>query len=324
VNACNNERDVAIVQAMEWILRLEASPSDSGLEREFHEWLARADEHREAYQAAQQTWAALGKLDDGVSIAKETTNNVAQFSARKPRRARWISAAAALVAACVVIAALPIIQKHLASDYITGVAELRTITLPDGSVVYLDAGSAIAVKYDGAERQIVLVAGQVFFDVARDQERLFKVVADEISVVVKGTTFSVRKAPTAVSVAVQSGTVDVVVKGSDTINRLTMGDTLAIDQQTRTASRGVLSPALVASWRSGRLVVHDALFEDIVEEIGRHLPGVIIIRDRSLNREVVTGTFDVSRPLEAISTLADSQGAYLTQITPYLLVVSRR
>jgi transmembrane sensor len=323
VNATASERDAAIVQAMEWLLRLDASPSDSHLKRDFQQWLEQADAHREAFRSVQMTWAALGKLPEFPPVGEAVPENVVPLPVRRSHCTRWVAASLALVAACVALVAFPIIQTHLLADYITGVAELRDVTLPDGSVAHLDAGSAIAVDYRETSRQISLLAGQAFFEVVRDQGRPFKVLADDVSVLVTGTAFSVRKGTEAVAIAVQSGTVRVFTD-NDAGNSLTMGQRLVYNRQSRAVSRGEIPPAQVASWRSRQLVVYDATFGDIVEELGRHLAGAILVRDRSLNQQTVTGVFDVSHPDEALNTLADSQGASVIHITPYLAIISRR
>ncbi len=144
VDASTGELDAAIERAMEWLLRREMAPGDADIECDFQRWLAEGELHRKAYDAAQSTWAELGRLP---APARETPANVVALPVRPPRRGRWYAAAAALVAACVLIAAFPSLHRSLIADYETGVAELRDVSLPDGSVVQLDAGSAIAVDY---------------------------------------------------------------------------------------------------------------------------------------------------------------------------------
>lgn len=308
---------------MEWLLRLEESPSDGGLEREFQAWLDRAEAHRDAYRSVRLTWSALGRLPDERTAGQGTPDTVVRLPVRKRRRRAWIAAVSAVAAACVVLAAFPVIQRHVLADHITGVAELRQITLPDGSIAHLDAGSAIAVDYAGSARRVSLLEGQAFFDVARIEGLPFRVIAGEVTVEVTGTAFNVRTTQETVAVTVQSGTVEVVA-GDHAHGRLTVGDRLVFDRQSRGVTRDEVPSALVASWRTRRLVVHDARFGDIVEEIGRHFHGIIVVRDGSLNQELITGVFDVSHPLDALSTLADSQRASLIRITPYLVIVSRR
>jgi transmembrane sensor len=326
VDASTGELDAAIERAMEWLLRREMAPGDADLEHDFQRWLAESEVHRKAYEAVQSTWAELGELPGTARKASGAgaPANVVGLPVRPPRRRRWYGAAAALVAACVLVSAFPSLHRSLIADYDTGVAELRDVSLPDGSVVQLDAGSAITVDYEDAERRITLLAGQAFFRVVRDGQRPFSVIAGDVSVVVTGTSFSVAKTRTTIDVAVQTGRVEVLRDGRSQGAPLTVGDRLVVDRSGHAVHRERLSPEQVASWRNRRLVVVDTSFGDIIETLGRHLPGLVLVRDGSLNRQAITGVFDLTQPFEALRTLAMSQNATVTEVTPYLLIISRR
>ncbi len=339
---------------MEWLLRREMAPRDAALERDFQQWLAEAELHRQAYEAVRSTWAELGELpaqapaaggankgdnvvvlpvrgaltsDNVVALPVRSTgasDNVAGRPVRVSRRRRWYGAAAALAAACVLIVAFPSLHRSLVADHETGVAELRDVSLPDGSVVQLDAGSAISVDYEEAERRIVLLSGQAFFQVTRDVHRPFAVQAGDVAIVVTGTAFSVSKTATTIDVAVQTGSVEVLRGGRREGDPLTIGDRLLIERTGNNVRRERVAPEQVASWRQRRLVVVDTSFGDIVDTLGRHLPGVVFVRDGALNRQAITGVFDLAQPVDALRTLAASQNAAVTEVTPYLLIVSRR
>lgn len=324
VSAAANELDDLIVQAADWALRLEAAPSDEALTEAFGRWFEQSEAHRAAYRMVQYTSATLDRGSRGAPVDAPRVDNVVRLRRRRPRQARWIGAGAALVAACLALVLYPVIRTYVLADYVTGVAELREIALPDGSVASLDAGSAIAVDYRPDVRRITLLSGQAFFEVVRNTERPFEVDADEVSVVVTGTAFGVNRTAHAISVAVQSGTVEVALAGRGDRSRLGVGQSWVYDRATGAMSRGDVRPANVALWRSRRLVVHEATFDDILEEIGRHMPGAIMVRDGSLKQQVVSGVYDLSRPSEALEALAGSQRARLTQITPYLTVISAR
>lgn len=319
-----SELDDAIEQAADWVLHLEAAPTDAALKQAFEWWLEQSEAHRAAYRMVQYTSATLDKGARGRPPGEPAADHVVQPPVKKPRRIRWLAAGAAMAAAVLAFTAFPVLQKHVLADHVTGVAELREIALPDGSVAWLDADSAIAINYGQQAREITLLSGQAFFEVARNTERPFKVDADKVSVVVTGTAFGVNRTSHAISVAVQSGTVEVAVPGRHGRSRLGSGESWTYDRQNGAVSRSEVQPTNVALWRSRRLVVHEATFDDILEEIGRHMPGAIIVRDSSLNRQLVTGVYDLSRPPEALEALVGSQRAKLTQLTPYLVVISAR
>jgi transmembrane sensor len=324
VGASAREQGDEIERAMEWLLRRETEAGNATLERDFQTWLQQSESHRQAYASVQSTWVDLGRLPGQTPSTVGTAVNVARLPVRKPHAVRWFAAAAAVAAAFVLFAAFPVLHRHLMADYVTGVAELREVVLPDGSVVDLDAGSAIAVDYAEGQRQIALLSGQAFFRVTRDTRRPFSVLAGEVSVVVTGTSFGVGKTETTVDVAVQSGSVEVLRNGKRLSDTLAMGDRLVVDRAYHSVHRERTAPDSVAAWRSRRLVVVDGTFGDIVETLGRHLPGALVVADRSLNRQEITGVFDLTQPVDALRTLAASQKATVTEVTPYLLIVARR
>jgi transmembrane sensor len=324
VDVSASKSNPARVQAVQWLLRLEAAPADDTLKQEFESWLQQDVAHRAAYRSAQHVWARLGKLPPGLIAAPGASDIVVPLKPRNRGRAFWVGAGALLAAACLLVVAVPVIQRHLLADHLTGVAELREVVLPDGSVAHLDAGSAIAVQYNDPERKIILLEGQVFLEVVPDQRRPFRVTAADVSVQVTGTAFSVDKLASTITVTVQSGAVEVRSPAAEEVSRLERGDRLVFDRQARTAKREQVAPSTVASWRSHRLVVHDTTVGDMVEVLGRYLPGVIVVRDESLKGQSISGVIDLAQPREALNALAESQHGKLSQITPYLSVISKR
>jgi transmembrane sensor len=68
-----------------------------------------------------------------------------------------------------------------------------SITLPDGSKVWLNADSKLTYdgKFDGQTREVYL-SGEAFFDVAKDKSRPFIIHTRTINLKVLGTSFNVR------------------------------------------------------------------------------------------------------------------------------------
>lgn len=324
MNGTNRKNDSVRLQAAHWLLRLEASPGDGALRREFESWLRQDETHRAAFRSAEHTWTRLGKLPpESIAPSVPSNGGLPLKPSRRPR-AFWAGAGALLAAACLLLVAAPMIQRHLQADHMTGVAELRDVVLPDGSLASLDADSAIAVDYSEGERKVTLLAGQAFFQVHPNPDLPFRVTAADVSVRVTGTAFSVDKLASTIAIAVQSGRVEVTSAGAAEVSRLGAGDRLFVDRQTRSVKRDQVVVSTVASWRARQLVVHDATVGDMVEILGRHLPGLIVLRDPSLSGRSVSGVIDLARPREALNALAESQHGKLSQITPYLSVITKR
>lgn len=306
---------------MDWLLRLEAAPEDAQLRATFKAWLASSEANRRAFNVISHTWDRLGHLPRPAT-RPDRTRPVPPASAAKPRMRR-IAAVAMTLAASVAIYFYPTLQMRVLADHATGVAELRDVVLEDGSIVHLDAGSTISLKPGASGREVSLLAGQAFFEVASAKGRPFRVQAGDVTVTVTGTAFGVRTSSRVVSVAVQSGTVEVAADGGEPTT-LSRGQRLVVDRASRSVVRGEVAPEEIASWRRRRLIVHDATLDDVVEALGRHYAGIIVLTDRRLSRQLVSGVFDLTRPVEALNAVAESQNGRLTEITPYLLVISAR
>lgn len=305
--------------AVDWLMRLQASPGDETVRAGLEAWLAASDSHRRAWESVERVWRVSGGLP--AADALPVGNVVGLPRARRSRRV--LAIAVAVLAACIALYVAPIVKLRLQADHMTSIAELSEVTLEDGSVVHLDAGSAIAVHYGASRREIVLLAGRAFFQVAPAKDRPFVVAAEDVRVTVTGTAFDVRSAGDEVIVAVQSGTVEVGLAGSAQLaGVLTRGERLSVNRASRQVAQSRIAPEDVAAWRQRRLVVDGASLAEVVEELGRHHAGIIMLRERSLADRRITGVFDLRRPVEALHAIARTQHGSVTEITPYLLVVS--
>jgi transmembrane sensor len=308
-------------EAVDWLLRLQASPDDAAVRAGFYAWLAASDAHRRAWQSVERVWRVSGELPTAVGSSSVATVVELPRAGRVRRAGRAFGIAVAALAACVALYFAPVLKLRLQADHLTSVAELREVMLEDGSIVHLDAGSAIAIRYSPMRREVALLAGRAFFEVGASRERPFVVLVEDVSVTVTGTAFDVRSSSDAVTVAVQSGTVEVGERGR-VAGTLTRGESLSVSLGSRQVVKSKVAPDDVASWRERRLVVDGATLAEVVDELGRHHPGIIVLRDRSLAERRITGVFDLRRPVEALNAIARSQHGAITEITPYVLVVS--
>jgi transmembrane sensor len=86
--------------------------------------------------------------------------------------------------------------------------------LPDGSLVELKDGAAIAHDYTDDRRDVTLLRGEAHFQVEHNPSRPFVVTAGGVAVRAVGTAFSVQFGTTAVEVLVTEGRVAVEKTGS--------------------------------------------------------------------------------------------------------------
>lgn len=311
-------RKQASREATEWSVLLHDDPDDRDLRRRFEAWRGASPLNAAAWARTERA----SRLADEVLPAYRAewkSGRQAMGSRRRPLRRRILAGASLAAAAAIALVAGPSLLLRLQSDYRTETAELRSVELQDGSEVMLAPGSAIAVDYNGGERNVRLLQGEAFFAVKSNPARPFRVAARSVQASVLGTKFDVRVHDKAVVVAVQEGTVR--VDAAATAATLQAGQAIRVtgNGQGRQSSE---SPDLMAAWRQGKLYLQNRSLADAVDELRRYVDGTIIVADDSLLDRPTTGVFDLADPEEALRGIAQAHGARVRRITPWILVVS--
>lgn len=315
--------DQLLADAVEWRMRVDAAPEDAALRSALDEWLAQSEAHRTAYSDVDHTVSLIGLLPSG-SVHDTYVHQTSQDlpHRRLKRRRRIVRAIGLAFAACLAMLFLPTALLWLQSDYRTSTAELRTVTLEDGTSVALDGESAIAVKYTPNRREVLLLAGQAYFDVKSNSDRPFVVVAEPVAVTVTGTSFNVGTSGKSLVVSVQSGTVEVGLDfGRRPVATVARGERLEIQKSSGRFSRSGIAPTDVATWRERRLVADSATMAEVLDELRRHYSGVVLLRDRAFADRQVSGVFNLNQPIEALQAAVHAHGGRVTRVTPYLVVV---
>lgn len=308
-------------QVVEWLMRLQEAPDDRRLRAEFEAWLAQSDRHRRAYDDMAPLWRQAEDVGSLRADRRPADRERLRTGPGRLRNRRWAAAAGLALAASLALFVLPTVRLWLAADHRTGVAELRDVVLDDGSRVVLDARSAIAVDYSAARRAVTLLSGQAFFEVTPSRERPFVVQADSVAVRVTGTAFSVATSEAGVAVAVRSGSVNVSEQGRSVVADLTAGQQVQLSRNGGSA-RGAIAPDDVGAWRDRRLVVYDMTVRDVVQQIARHTNAVILFRDSAIAEQTVTAIIDLRRPDDALRAVVELKYGRITEISPYIVVIS--
>lgn len=309
-------------EATEWSILLRDEPDDVDLRRRFDAWLAASPLHAECWRlterASDLAAEALPAFAHEWPARNGKSDNVVPIAGRRPARRRWLVPAASLaLAAAIALVAGPAVVLRLQADHMSATAEVRSLSLEDGSEVTLAPGSAIAVAFRPGERRVDLLKGEAFFTVTPDAARPFRVAAGTVEASVLGTAFDVRLDDSAVLVAVEEGTVRVTSRTGGEI--LNAGQSLRVDGRGMRASE---SPELASAWRRGRLYVQSRPLGEAVDTLRRYFSGTIVIADFGLADRPITGVFDLADPESALRGMAEAHGAKVRRITPWLLVVS--
>ncbi|MET4896596.1 FecR domain-containing protein [Sphingomonadaceae bacterium jetA1] len=306
--------------AAQWVVRLGAGPLDAQDRRAFDAWLIAHPDHAAAFKQAQAAWRHMGELSRVPgSLGRHSVLADRARPANDAGRRRFASFAAL---AASIVCAIGVGSAWLGdpvtywrADYHTRVAQMESVTLPDGSRAALGPSSAIAVHYGRDERRIELLSGVAYFTaVPRAQAggRPFIVAASNGTARALGTRFQVDRARDSVDVTVMEH--DVAVSAADRAGRvrhiiLSPGQGVRYDRDGDLGETADVSAEQALAWRHGRLVFDREPLARVVEGLNRYRAGRIVIIGDRLARQRVSGVFEASDVDGALSALAVETGA---------------
>ncbi|MEL6363702.1 MAG: FecR domain-containing protein [Pseudomonadota bacterium] len=273
-------------EARDWFARLSRVDRPEETVAAFRAWLKASEDNAAAFEALAEAWDDLALLNLEQDLA-------ARAPITRPRRSLRVAFGGVLagVAALAAVLVAFVVATGPADpiEHQTGVGEIRTVTLADGSSVTLDARSRIIVDFSKGARTVALSRGRAFFEVASDPARPFSVDAGAATATAVGTAFAVRRGE-AVRVAVTEGLVDVAPRSGDVL-RLAAGDVVAAEAGGVLGGVAGFNAERLLDWRNGRLAFDDAALSEIVADMNRHRRKPIVIVDEPLGALRFTTAF---------------------------------
>jgi transmembrane sensor len=299
-------------EAARWCVRLCEGEMTGSARAQLTDWLASDPAHRVAFDQAVEAWQEVSAAEATSEILALRVK--ALESLRRTQRTRagrrmlgirtpWLLAASVLIALLFGIFA---VRTPSPQQFSSGIGQLRTVPLADGSSVNLDASSEVLVRYSGAQRTLQLLRGRAKFQVAKDSRRPFQVRAADREIVATGTTFSVEIVQNEVQVILYQGHVS--VEGPDHVRTaLVAGDELIAPISLAQVHIVTANVARSLSWQSDQLEFVDEPLASAVERVNRYARTPIAIGDAAAAGERISGVFtagDTQAFIEGITAVS--------------------
>lgn len=312
-------------EALAWVARLRAdNVSDADIDG-FALWLGSDQEHVQAMDAALELW------DDLASVRHLAVATTAEPTPTRPaaNNASWWGAAAVAASVCLAFLLWPLFKAGDMEPqfYQTAMGERRTIVLPDDSRLTLNTHSKIKVVYASDQRQLGLLRGEAYFEVASDADRPFHVDAGQARVTALGTAFNIRRASGQAEITVTEGVVRVTETASPG-NRAPAIEILRANESLLASAAGFSAAALPdvsdrLAWQRGELVAHEMRLPVLAAELERYHDINILIADADVAAMTVSGVFLLDQPapdlLRALELSLDLEARRLDTRTVQLL-----
>lgn len=289
--------------------------------RQLQNWRATSLQNERIYQTTRAVWREASAPDEPVASPPPAASLINEAerrrSAAREGRARvrlprsaWVRyglvGAAAVVVATVLHTADTGREPHLAPlGSSANSANVVTMSLSDGSVVRLGAGSSVTFPATDGRREVAL-KGKAFFGVSHgDEPFVVRTAAGEVSV--RGTRFEVSAAGEEMRVVVVEGTVSLRGRGDGVRVEAGQVGWVEGDAPPRVVEHDDVWSLL--EWPGGLLIFESTPLEEVARELERRFQANVVIDDPELATRRITAWFDEEPLEEVVSAVCVVAGA---------------
>ncbi len=294
-------------------------------QKRIRQWVESSEEAREEYESFTDIWKERYFVQEDKPIINQ--DEVADkiwdetFEQRKKTAPKWtipLQVIAKVAAVLVLVFSLGYYgYVHVASDSAalrvvtiekkTLPGQKSMITLPDGSVVWLNAGSKITYTSDfGVHHRNLRLSGQAFFDVFKDKSKPFVVRCKDLEVEALGTSFDINAyQQKQVKVSLLTGKVRVSPgKKKEEQHVLLPGEYSIVDENNHVVEKGKFDSGLATAWKEGKLIFRDMTLDEMIPILELWYGVQIENKTRMKTQKHFNGTFE----RESLSNILENMG----------------
>lgn len=200
------------------------------------------------------------------------------------------------------------------------------IVLPDGTEVALNSGSVLRYSRGfGIRERNVVLNGEGYFKVAKNEEVPFFVETNDVQVRVVGTVFNVRayNDDSYVMVSLLEGRVNLsTLSGSDM--KLFPDEQAFYDKNTGQMEKMKTCVSNACDWLDGGLTFNDAPFADIAHRLERKFQVKIRVESERLQAECFSGCFNNNQSINDILVEINVEKQYTWKVSGDTIFITDR
>ncbi|TBU96579.1 FecR domain-containing protein [Stutzerimonas kirkiae] len=305
----------ALRDAAQWHARLGAAPDCARTRERWQAWHGQAEIHQWAWQRLEQLQDELRRLP--APLARRA---LADGVTPPGRRTLLKGLVLGLGVSSLAWSGYRQAPMWLA-DQRTATGERRSLDLADGTRLTLNTASAVDIRYDDAQRLIVLHVGEILVEKTARDPRPFRVRSAHGEMRALGTRFNVRQYDDRTELSVLEHTVAVRNAANAEEIRVEAGMRLDFAHGPLPAPRPA-DPSHSA-WSQGRLVIDDWRLDRTLAELQRYRPGFIECADEVAGLRL-SGAYPLDDTERALAAIAQALPIRIETRTRYWVRVLAR
>lgn len=307
-------------QAAEWLTVLMSSEVSEAQQAAWQRWRAADPEHERAWRHIEAVSRRFNGLHRSAAAQALAGTQRKAVNGKRRQVLAWLGVAAGGGLLAAQTGAWDAVRT-VRADYRTATGERRDVALADGSVLSLNTGSAVNVRFDASRRLIELLAGEILVSSGHGAGSAAPLVVATREGVVRalGTRFSVRQQDGVSKVDVLESAVEIRPRdGEGAPLRLVAGRGVAFSRQATDAPHAV--DAHADAWSRGQLIVDDVTLGDFLADLARYRPGVIHCAPQVAQLRL-SGVFPLADTGRILNMLPNSLPVQVRSRTAYWVTV---
>lgn len=188
------------------------------------------------------------------------------------------------------------------------------VTLPDQSVVWINAGSSIKY-FEDADKQTrnISLEGEAYFEVSENPNMPFIVESGSLQVSVLGTSLNIKayENQETIDVVLVSGKVEVRPGNKmDDMFLLSQDEMLTYNKQTNNIEKTVVQSSNYCAWKNGQLKFEEQVFSLLAKDLERMYNVQFDLKSELLKQERFSGSFSYDYSINDILREIDVEKKY--------------
>ncbi|HAA11730.1 MAG TPA: hypothetical protein DCE41_08550 [Cytophagales bacterium] len=185
----------------------------------------------------------------------------------------------------------------------TAAGERKTITLPDGTTVSLNAASEISYPAEFAsDARLVKLSGEAFFEVTRKPAQPFTITTEAVTTTVLGTSFNVLAYPEeTLRVTVTTGKVRVAT--AQEAVELAPNEQAIYSYIEDTLQKDTVNAESAQAWRTGKLMLNRLSFTEAIPVLERWFGITITLKEPKIGDCVLVANYQDATLEEVLESL---------------------
>ncbi|MBC3303110.1 FecR domain-containing protein [Pseudomonas sp. SWRI18] len=306
-------------QAANWVIRLNEGNLSEREHQQLERWKAADPRHAAAFERMQ---GFVGRLQ---ALRPQQAPVQAALEAVRVRRRNPAGRVllGLLLALPVVLALRAYPPSYLLADQRTAPAQWQRIDLQDGSQLTLSGNSAVDLTFDGQQRQVRLLRGEILVQVAHDATRPFTVVTDDGQVRALGTRFTVKRESPGTLLGMLESKVAATGASQQNAVHVSAGEQARITPDAVTLLGKIDPRTTDDAWQRHQLVVQDWPLPQVLDELARQYGGHVQFDREQLADLRVSAVLPLDNPRRALQLIADGLPVRIRAFSPLWLQIER-